>query len=65
MIITGDPDQTVEKDNGLVDIIDKVNNKYTTREEMNNNGIDIIKFDNNDIQRSRIVKKITDMYNNK
>jgi phosphate starvation-inducible PhoH-like protein len=65
MIITGDPDQTVEKDNGLVDIIDKVNNKYTTRDEMNNNGIDIIKFDNNDIQRSRIVKKITDMYNNK
>ena len=63
MIITGDPDQTIEKNNGLVDIIAKVNNKYTDRTEMNNNGIDIIKFDNNDIQRSRIVKKITNMYN--
>ena len=63
MIITGDPTQTVDENNGLVDVIHKINNKYTERTEMNNNGIDIIKFDNNDIQRSRIVKKITNIYN--
>lgn len=62
MIITGDLMQTLNENNGLNDILKKLINKYDNKEDMNNDGIDIVKFNNNDIQRSVIVSKITDIY---
>jgi hypothetical protein len=37
---------------------------YHNKEDMNKDGIDIINFKNEDIQRSNIVKKITFLYKN-
>jgi phosphate starvation-inducible PhoH-like protein len=64
MIITGDLMQTINIKNGLNDIINKINNMYHNKEDMNKDGIDIINFKNEDIQRSNIVKKITFLYKN-
>jgi len=64
MIITGDLMQTINIKNGLADIINKINNNYHDKEIMNKDGIDIINFNNEDIQRSNIVKKITFLYKN-
>ena len=63
MILTGDLMQTNNKNNGLNEAIEKIIKYYPSKEEMNNDGIDIIKLKNSDIQRSFIVKKITDIYN--
>jgi hypothetical protein len=54
--------QTNNKNNGLNDIIMKLNNTYYEKDIMNNDGIDIINLDSNDIQRSKIVNIITDIY---
>lgn len=62
MIITGDLMQTINIKNGLADIINKINNMYHDKEIMNNDGIDVINFNNEDIQRSNIVKKIAFLY---
>jgi len=60
MVITGDLNQTdIIKENGLYDFIFKVENYNNT--EM----IKIIKFDNNDIERSEIVKKVIEIYSYK
>jgi len=57
MIITGDLNQTdIIKENGLYDFITKVENYNNT--EL----IKIIRFDNNDIERSEIVKKVIEIY---
>ena len=60
MVITGDLNQTdIVKENGLYDFINKVESYNTT---------DMIKinyFDNNDIERSEIVKKVIEIYSYK
>ena len=65
MILTGDLMQTNNKNNGLNDILNKLSNYYLSSKEMNNDGIDIISLTNEDIQRSSIVKTVTEIYFNK
>lgn len=62
MMITGDLMQTTNKDNGLYDLINKLNLNYLSKDEMEDDGIRIINFESIDIQRSRIVSKITGIY---
>jgi len=64
MIITGDPLQSINKNNGLVDIIVKLKNNYDNIDEMNNDKITVIKLDEKDIQRHHIVAKINNLYMN-
>ena len=65
MIITGDPLQTINKNNGLTDIMIKLNKEYNNDDElMENNSIRIIKLDEIDIQRHHIVAKINNLYIN-
>ena len=60
MIITGDLLQSdLKVKNGLYDFIEKYNS-YSLIKSVNN--INIIKFDNSDIERSQIVKTILEMY---
>jgi len=63
MIITGDPLQTINQNNGLIDIIIKLNKEYDDDESMENDSIRIIKLDEIDIQRHHIVLKINALYN--
>ena len=62
MIINGDLDQNNEKDNGLLNLIEKVSYKYETEMERYENGIGILQLDKNDIQRHKIITKIIDLY---
>lgn len=62
MILTGDLMQTNNKNNGLNDILNKLSNYYLSSNEMNNDGIDVISLTNEDIQRSSIVKTVTEIY---
>ena len=62
MIITGDLEQTYNKNNGLNDIINKLMDNYYSKKEMNNDSIDLINLDKSDIQRSNIVKVINNLY---
>ena len=64
MIITGDPQQTTNENNGLSDIIIKLNNNYNEHFEMIKDNINIIKMNNDDIQRHHIVSKISNLYIN-
>jgi phosphate starvation-inducible PhoH-like protein len=64
MIITGDPMQTTNRNNGMNDIINKLYNSYHDKKEMNDNGIDIINLESIDIQRSNIVSVIEKLYKN-
>ena len=63
MIVTGDPMQTKDSNNGLSSILKKLEGKYVNIKTMNSNKINIIKLENNDIQRSYIVSIIEDLYN--
>jgi phosphate starvation-inducible PhoH-like protein len=64
MIVTGDLMQTNNKNNGLNDIINKLNDNYINKEgELINSGINIIKLNSVDIQRHPIVAKLTNIYN--
>jgi phosphate starvation-inducible PhoH-like protein len=62
MIVTGDLMQTKNENNGLNDIIKKLNNKYEDT-QLYDNKIKIINMKNNDIQRHQIVSTITELYN--
>ena len=64
MIITGDPMQTINENNGLSDIVIKLNNNYNSEIEMIKDNIKIIKMDSSDIQRHHIVSKISKLYGN-
>ncbi len=64
MIVTGDPMQTKDSNNGLSSIIKKLEDKYVNSKSMACNRISMIKLGNNDIQRSYIVSIIEDLYNN-
>jgi phosphate starvation-inducible PhoH-like protein len=58
MVITGDLNQTdIKKENGLNDFMNKV--EYYNNTEL----IKIIRFHNEDIERSEIVKKVIEIYN--
>jgi phosphate starvation-inducible PhoH-like protein len=60
MVITGDLNQTdIIKENGLYDFVNKVENHNNT--EL----IKIVKFENKDIERSEIVKKVIEIYSYK
>jgi phosphate starvation-inducible PhoH-like protein len=61
MIITGDPTQTVNKNNGLKNIIDKLNYRYNN-EDFEDDKIKIIEMEYLDIQRHHIVKIINELY---
>jgi len=67
LVITGDLDQSDRTtDNGLKEILTKINN-YTHKFDNNNNERDdsmikIITMNNNDIERSAIVRKIMEIY---
>ena len=64
MIITGDLNQSDLKDkNGLDDLITKYNT-YINSDKLNDL-IQIIKLENTDIERSKIVKTIMNIYNTK
>lgn len=62
LIVTGDLLQNKNKNNGLNDIINRIYDKYENKQNMNQDGIDIVKLNNNDIQRSDIVKNIMKLY---
>lgn len=62
MIINGDLDQSNNRNNGLLNLIDKVNYKYNTEMDRYENRIGIIQLDKNDIQRHQIITKIIDLY---
>lgn len=65
MIITGDPTQTVNNNNGLMNIINKINYKYDyDYENLENDKIKIIEMDIEDIQRHHIVQIMNDLYQN-
>jgi hypothetical protein len=58
MVITGDLNQTdITKENGLYDFITKVERYNETKL------IKLVKFENEDIERSEIVKKVIEIYN--
>ena len=64
MVITGDLQQTdIQKENGLNDLIVKIN-KYTNNNN-STNLISVIDFNNQDIERSEIAKKIIEIYDYK
>jgi len=62
MILTGDPQQTVNENNGLIDVITKLNKNYDTEDDMYNDGMKIIKMEAVDIQRHKLVAKINYLY---
>jgi hypothetical protein len=58
LMITGDLNQSdIPKENGLKDFVSKIE-RYNNTEI-----IKIIRFDNNDVERSEIVKKVIEIYN--
>lgn len=61
MIINGDLNQ-IKENNGLSDLIEKLNFKYKSDLDKYTNSISLINLDNNDIQRHKIIKKIIDIY---
>jgi phosphate starvation-inducible PhoH-like protein len=63
MILTGDLMQTNNPNNGLIDIIKKLNYKYyPMKESLIKDGIQVISLTHSDIQRHDIVSKITTLY---
>ena len=62
MILTGDLKQTKIENNGLFDIINKINLKYPSHDDMYNNGFGLVKLKTKDIQRHPIVEKVIKLY---
>jgi phosphate starvation-inducible PhoH-like protein len=61
MVITGDLHQTdMAKENGLHDIIRKLEN-YPIQDSL----IQVVRLDNEDIERSDVVRRIIDIYDSK
>jgi len=63
VIITGDLQQCDKNYSGLHDLLEKLNMYYINEEEMRKDGIVIHEFINTDVQRSSLVSKILDIYN--
>ena len=62
MILTGDLKQTKIENNGLFDIINKINLKYPSHDDRYNNGFGLVKLKTEDIQRHPIVEKVIKLY---
>jgi phosphate starvation-inducible PhoH-like protein len=65
MVITGDLNQSDKsKNNGLTDLISKLQIYYYFNNNTNNTSlIQLVELDVNDIERSEVVKKVIDIYN--
>lgn len=64
LIITGDLNQSDKmENNGLKDLLEK-KQKYDKNHNISNSNVNVTFFDENDIQRSKIVNEILDIYNN-
>ena len=61
MIINGDLNQ-IKDNNGLEDLINKLNLNYPSELDKYKNSISLIELDNKDIQRHDIIKKIIEIY---
>jgi len=60
MVITGDVDQSdIGCENGLQDILKKIDNQFNEKDE---SIIDVIEFEQPDILRNEIVMKVLDLY---
>ena len=62
MILNGDLKQTTIQNNGLYDVVNRINLKYPSEDDKYNNGFGIVKLKTEDIQRHPIVEKIIRMY---
>jgi phosphate starvation-inducible PhoH-like protein len=63
LVITGDLNQSDRTyDNGLKDIVDRIN-KYYKNNPMINKMVKFIALETNDVQRSKLVKQVIDIYN--
>ncbi len=60
IVITGDPDQHDRgfNDNGLIDLIDRVNSNEVDA------SIGLVQFDDSDVERHPVIPIILDMYRN-
>ena len=67
MVITGDLNQSDKsKNNGLSDLISKLQIYYNFNNDTNNkSSIKLVELDTSDIERSDVVKKVIDIYNYK
>ena len=67
LVITGDIEQCDNTENGLLDLLQKINLKYSDntsdKEILIDDIITLINLDKEDIQRSVIISKILDIYN--
>jgi len=62
MVITGDVNQCDNNENGLMDLLTKINRKYADDALLRAKEISLIEFTNDDIQRSAIIETILDIY---
>lgn len=62
MVITGDVNQCDNNENGLMDLLTKINRNYSDKEMLREKEISLIEFTNDDIQRSAIIETILDIY---
>ena len=64
MIVNGDLTQTSMRNNGLEDLIGKINKKWSDdKDELQKNNLSLIELQHNDIQRHEMVKKVITLYN--
>jgi phosphate starvation-inducible PhoH-like protein len=64
MVITGDIHQCDNTENGLLDLLERIQTNYHNKEVMKEKMISIIDFDKDDIQRSLIISNILELYEN-
>lgn len=62
LVITGDVNQSDNNENGLLDLLNRLQFKGLTNEKLREKSISLIKFDKEDIQRSKIVDTILNIY---
>ena len=62
MVITGDVNQCDNNENGLMNLLNKIQNYCLNITELREKGIALNKFTDNDIQRSPIIETILDIY---
>jgi phosphate starvation-inducible PhoH-like protein len=62
LLITGDLEQSDIIDNGLKNIVDLMDKKYTEKYKLFNDGIGIVNLDKSCIQRHQVIEKVLDLY---
>ena len=62
MVITGDVNQCDNNENGLMSLLNKIQNYCLNITELREKGIALNKFTEDDIQRSPIIETILDIY---